>query len=153
MCWRDFDDQTESEDANTADDHREDVVRTFCLLIILGTLAMPVAVRAESLQITGAAGFAGEWELSATLTEKTSGRAREYAGPLTMTHVGLCTQDGPEQKTGEMHVQMSAWSSRVTATLSAPGLECTYSGKMSETVGGAMTCADHQMIPLKLSVK
>ncbi len=152
MCWRDFDDQTESDDANAADDHREDVVRTFCVLMLLGTLATSAAARAESLQITGAAGFAGEWELSATVTDKTSGRAREYAGPLTMTHVGLCTQDGPEQKTGELHLQMSSWSSRVTATLSAPGLECTYSGRMSDAAG-AMTCADHQMIPLKLSVK
>ena len=128
-------------------------MRTFCLLIILGALATPAAARAESLQIKGAAGFAGEWELTATVTEKISGRAGEYAGPLTMTHVGLCTQDGPEQKTGEMHLQMSAWSSRVTATLSAPGLECTYSGKMSDTATGAMTCADRQVIPLRLSVK
>ena len=122
--------------------------------IILSTLAMPALaqpLQTQSLRVTGAMGFAGEWELTATLVENASGRTKEYAGPLTMTHVGLCTQDGPEKKTGEMRLQLSPWS-RVNVSLSAPGLDCTYSGRMSNDAG-TMTCSDRQVIPLKLSVK
>ncbi|WP_315835995.1 hypothetical protein [Bradyrhizobium prioriisuperbiae] len=110
--------------------------------------------QAQSLKVTGYAGFAGEWELTATVTEKSPGRIREYAGPLTMTHTGLCTQDGPEQKTGEMRLQMSTpASSRVNATLVLAGVECTYSGKMADFYTGTMTCADRQTVPLKLWIK
>jgi hypothetical protein len=107
----------------------------------------------HSLKVTGYAGFAGEWELTATVTEKSLGRTREYAGPLTMTHTGLCTQDGPEQKTGEMRLQMSTPASRVNATLVLAGVECTYSGKMADFYTGTMTCADRQTVPLKLWIK
>lgn len=129
----------------------ENAVRACFFPIILCAFAAPV--QAESLQVTGYAGYAGEWELSATVTETAAGRTKEYAGPLTMTHIGLCTQDGPEQKAGEMRLQISAASSRVSASLSAPGLACTYSGKLSDAANGAMTCADRQLIPLKLSIK
>lgn len=109
--------------------------------------------QAKSLQVTGYAGFAGEWELTATVTEKSQGRPREYAGSLTMTHTGLCTQDGPEQKTGEIRLSMSTPASRVNATLVLAGVECTYTGKMADFYTGTMTCADKQAIPLKLWVK
>jgi hypothetical protein len=51
------------------------------------------------------------------------GAQAEYAGPLTMKHVGICTQDGPEEKAGAMRLRIS--SSRLIATLSVAGVECT----------------------------
>ena len=83
---------------------REHVVRALFLPIVLGILATPAS--AQSLQVVGYSGYLGEWELTATVTETTSGRTKEYSGPLTMKHVGVCTQDGPEEKTGEMRFQM-----------------------------------------------
>ena len=81
-------------------------MRASFLPIILGVLATPAS--AQSLQIVGYSGYLGEWELTATVTETTSGNMKEYSGPLTMKHVGVCTQDGPEEKTGEMRVRIMA---------------------------------------------
>ena len=126
-------------------------MRAFFLLIILGIFATPAS--AESLQIVGYSGYLGEWELTATVTETTSGHIKEYSGPLTMKHVGVCTQDGPEEKTGEMRVQIIASSSQLKATLSVAGAECTYSGRLSGAYTGTMNCPDRNAVPLKLWVR
>jgi hypothetical protein len=126
-------------------------VRTFLLPIVLSALATPAG--AQSLRVIGYSGYLGEWELTATVTENASGRTKEYSGPLTMKHVGLCTQDGPAEKTGEMRFQISALQSRLNATLSVAGVECTYSGRLSDSYTGTMNCADREAVPLKLWVK
>jgi hypothetical protein len=76
------------------------------LLIMLGALATPA--QAQSRQVIGYAGVLGEWELTATVTENSSRRSKEFSGPLTMKHTGVCTQDGPEEKTGELRFQLSS---------------------------------------------
>lgn len=126
-------------------------MRAFFLPIVLGLLATPVS--AQSLQVVGYSGYLGEWELTATLTETASGHIKEYSGPMTMKHVGVCSQDGPEEKTGEMRVQISASSSKLNATLSVAGAECTYSGRLSDSYTGTMHCPDRQAVPLKLWVR
>jgi hypothetical protein len=125
-------------------------VRAFLLLIVLGVLAAPAA--AQSLEVLGYAGALGEWELTATVTEA-SQRAKEFSGPLTMKHVGICTQDGPEEKTGAIRFQLSSSSSQLNATLSVAGEECTYSGSLSDSYTGMMTCPDRGSVPLTLWVK
>lgn len=126
-------------------------MRAFFLPIVLSALATPAV--AQSLQVIGYSGYLGEWELTATVTETTSGHIKEYSGPLTMRHVGVCTQDGPEEKTGEMRLQISASSSQLNATLSVAGDECIYSGRMSDTYTGTIVCPDRQPVPLKLWVR
>jgi len=126
-------------------------VRALILLIGLGTFATPAG--AESLQVLGYAGVLGDWELTAAVTEKAMGRTKGFSGPLTMTHVGMCTQDGPEKRNGEIRFQRSTWSSRLNAILSVAGVECTYSGKLSDSYTGMMTCPDRPPIPLTLWVK
>jgi hypothetical protein len=130
---------------------REQVVKIFFLPIVLGLLPTPAG--AQSLQIIGYSGYLGEWELTATVTETASGHTKEYSGPLTMKHVGLCTQDGPEEKTGEMRFQISASSFELNATFSVAGVECTYSGRLSDSHTGTMDCPDRQAVPLKLWVR
>jgi hypothetical protein len=126
-------------------------VRALFLPIILGVLATPAS--AQSLQIVGYSGYLGEWELTATVTETASGQIKEYSGPLTMKHVGVCSQDGPEEKSGEMRVQIIASSSRLNATLFVAGAECTYTGRLSGAYTGTMNCPDRQAVPLKLWVR
>jgi hypothetical protein len=121
------------------------------LLIVVGALTTPAG--AQSLQVFGYAGVLGEWELTATVTEKGSSRGKEFSGLLTMKHIGLCTQDGPEEKTGEIRFQLSAWSSRLSATLSIAGVECAYIGRLSEAYTGMLTCSDRGPVPLTLWVK
>jgi len=69
-----------------------------------------------------------------------------------MTHVGVCTQDGPEVKEGEMRLQLSS-SSRMKATLLIGGVECSYNGKLSDSYLGMMSCPDRRPVPLKIWVK
>ena len=123
-------------------------MRAPLLLFALGALAVPA--QAESLQVVGYAGLLGEWELTATVTEKARLGAREFSGPLSMKHVGICTQDGPEQKTGEIRFQISENSSQLDATLLVEGLECAYSARSSNHYSGLMACPGRAAVPLKL---
>jgi hypothetical protein len=128
-------------------------VRVLLLSIVLGALVPPAhPAHAQSLEVIGYSGYLGEWELTATVTEMTTDR-KGYSGPLMMKHVGLCTQGGPEERTGEMHLQISASSSRLDATLLVAGVECSYSGRLSDSYTGTMTCPDREAVPLKLWVK
>ena len=126
-------------------------MKRFFLPIVLGIL--PTLASAQPLQVTGYSGYLGEWELTATVTETASGTRKEYSGPLTMRHVGLCTQDGPEEKTGEMRLQLSTSSSQLHATFSVAGVECTYRGQLTDSYTGTMACPDRQAVPLKLWVR
>ncbi len=132
-------------------DRRRQLVVKACLVpIALGLLA---PASAQSLQIVGYSGYLGEWELTATVTENASGRTKEYSGPFTMKHIGLCTQDGPEEKAGEMRFHLSASPAALDATLSIAEIECTYSGRLSDFYTGTMICPNRAPVPLKLWVK
>src|ERR1700750_267320 len=97
---------------------------------MLGARATPA--QAKLLQLVGYAGVLGEWELTATVIEQAGLWSKAFSGPLSMKHVGICTQDGPEEKTGEIRVQISALSSRLDATLLVDGIPCSYSAGPSD---------------------
>jgi hypothetical protein len=124
-------------------------VRTIFQLAVLGALATPAG--AGSLEVLGYAGVLGEWELTASVTGNDNTKA--YSGPLTMTHVGICTVDGPEEKKGEIRFRLSESSSRIQATLLVDGTECSYSARLSDFFAGSMNCPNRPAVPLKLWVK
>ena len=126
-------------------------MRALLLLFLGGVLAAPA--QAKSLQLVGYAGVLGEWELTATVTETALGRTKQFSGPLSLKHVGICTQDGPEEKTGEIRFQISALSSRLDATLLVEGIACSYSAGSSDPYSGMMACPDREAVPLKLWLK
>ncbi|MEA3106154.1 MAG: hypothetical protein QOI88_759 [Gammaproteobacteria bacterium] len=126
-------------------------MRALLLLFVLSAFATPA--QAKSLQLVGYAGLLGEWELTATVTEDAHGWAKEFSGPLSMKHVGICTQDGPEEKSGEIRLQISALSSRLNATLLVEGVACSYSAGLSDPYSGMMACPDREAVPLKLWLK
>jgi hypothetical protein len=130
-------------------DKREPSVKALLLPVMLGALTVPAG--AESLEVLGYSGVLGEWEITATVTSN-SDRPKEYAGPLTMKHVGLCTQDGPEEKTGDIRLRMSA-PSQLEATLSVADTKCSYHGKLSDFYSGTLSCPDREGVPLKLWLK
>lgn len=126
-------------------------MRAFLVPVALGLFTAPGY--AQSLEVIGYSGYLGEWELTALVTESTFGRTRKYSGPLTMKHVGLCTQDGPEERTGEIQFDISAASSRLDAKLAIAGIACTYSGRLSDSYSGILICPDREAVPLKLWLK
>ena len=117
----------------------------------MSALAAPAG--AQSLQVIGYSGYLGEWELTATVTENAPLLSSEFSGPLSMKHIGICTQDGPEEKSGEIRFQISALSSRLDATLLVEGMECTYSARSADPYSGVMACPDGKAVPLKLWLK
>jgi hypothetical protein len=115
---------------------------------MLGALSTATA---RSLEVLGYAGVLGEWEVTASVTAADSVQHGEFAGPLKMRHVGYCTVEGPEEKSGEIRLRLS--SSRVTATLVVEGIECTYSGRLSDSYTGSLRCPDRRAVPLTLWLK
>jgi hypothetical protein len=108
------------------------------------------AAAAQALELTGQAGVLGEWELTATVAA--TGGKREFAGPVTLKHTGICTTDEPETRTGEIRLQLAS-ASRVKATLTIDGNPCTYSATKSDAYVGTMSCRDRRDVPLRLWVK
>jgi hypothetical protein len=128
---------------------RRGIARTAMQLAVLGALATPAG--AETRELIGYAGVFGEWELTANVTGDDS--AKVLAGLLTMTHVGICTVDGPEEKKGEIRLQISRRASRLSATLVLDGVACTYSGQLSDFYSGTMNCPARTPMPLKIWLK
>jgi hypothetical protein len=126
-------------------------------ILLLAFISYVVAspAHAQSLRVTGDMGYLSEWEVSGNVTESISGRIRELSGQLTMKHVGLCSQAGPEEKVAEIKLQMAKSGSlpRFHATLTMDGAKCTFSGKFSDTYSGLMDCADARGVPATLSIK
>ena len=71
-------------------------------------------------------------------------------------HIGLCSVNGPEERSGKITFQVSGAgsSSRINATLSMDAVQCTYIGNFSNSMsGGLMDCSDAKGVPLSLSFK
>jgi hypothetical protein len=120
------------------------------LLVLSLLVTLATSATAETRQVIGYAGPLGEWELIADVSEASAG---EFSGSATMTHVGLCTQDGPETKSGEIRLHISGTADRLNATILMAGVACRYSGKLSDFYIGMMICPDREAVPLKLWVK
>jgi hypothetical protein len=123
----------------------------FCAGCALAALAIPA--RAQSLQVVGQAGILGEWELSASLTQNLVAGNKEYSGPVTLKHVGMCAADGPEEKSGQMRLQLVRAASRLKATLTIEGVACSYDAKKADSYTGTMSCPDRPDVPLLMWLK
>jgi len=118
------------------------------LLFCLATSLAPKAY-AQALKVSGQLGVLGEWELSATLSREPAGGKRQFSGPLSLKHVGICSPDGPEEKAGTAQVQLVS-ASRVNASFMIDGVTCTYRGQKSDTYTGLMSCPGKTNVPILL---
>jgi hypothetical protein len=103
--------------------------------------------------VFGYAGVLGEWEIVAAVAHIGAPVDNEFSGPLTMTHIGMCTQDGPEVKNGEIRLRLSPSASELRAALVLAGVACTFTGTLSDAYKGLLSCADKPPMPLTLWVK
>jgi hypothetical protein len=124
---------------------RAGILLTLCIFV--------VPACAEPLQIQGTTGYAGEYELRGSVSEQNLNGKRELSGQLTTRHVGLCTRDGPKETVGEIRLELTTSSSRITATLDFDGSKCTYKGILSESYRGFMDCGREGSFPLRLWTK
>ena len=113
------------------------------------------SAREQHLRIVGTAGYLSEWELNAEVAPQPGGSGQAFSGSVRMKHVGLCTVNGPVEKSGKLTLQMnqSAGSSRLQAVLLLDdGDRCSYVGPWSGRSTGTMDCSEGKGIPLTLSV-
>jgi hypothetical protein len=147
--------QQRDEQARVISQRRESEIALKTLLFVLILSAVTGPAHAQFLQVTGATGYLSEWEVNGSITETISGRVREFSGPLTVRHIGLCSQVGPEEKVAEIKFQIvksSLWP-HFRATMTMDGAKCTFSGKFSDTYSGFMDCTDAKGVPVTLSIK
>jgi len=103
----------------------------------------------QTRAVSGQFGILGEWDLTATLSERPVG---QWAGRALMKHVGYCTADGLEEKTGELRLTLAEPRRRISGTLLIDGVECTFSARLKEGDDGTLRCPDRRDMPLTLSV-
>jgi hypothetical protein len=123
------------------------LVAAMTLLVFVGPAS------AQSREVSGQLGILGEWEIGATVTEQVNNGAKQLIGPLSLKHVGICSVDGPEEKTGELRLRISSSLASVDATLLIEGTECTFSGKLKESYEGILNCPDRRAMPISLWIK
>jgi hypothetical protein len=85
------------------------------------------------------------------VVETAASQPKEWSGPLTMTHVGLCTVGDPEEKKGVIRLRVS--EARIRATLLVDGVECSYRGRQSDAFAGTLNCPDRPPVPLTIWLK
>lgn len=125
-------------------------VSLFTLAAVI--VASPALANPPEMEIIGQAGILGEWELTGRAVVRAALGGREYSGPIHLKHSGICTTDGPETKSGEIRFRVSG-SSRIRATLTIDGVECSYQGTKSDAFKGAMSCPERRDVPLLLWLK
>jgi hypothetical protein len=124
-------------------------------VVIMVLIVAVGAAQAQSSRVAGRAGYVSEWELNGEATQTAAGSIKEFAGPLTLKHVGLCNRDGPQEEAGEIKLQIvgSGSLSKIKATLVYLGTRCTYAAKLANNFShGFMQCSDVNGIPLTLIV-
>lgn len=131
-------------------------VSTSATAAIVGAIAILVsgAATARSLQIEGKAGYLSEWDVIGDATDDPAA-SDTFRGRISWKHTGLCTVNGPVEKSGDITFKISGWGlfSRLDATMSFEQSQCTYSGSFSGQIKGTMDCTDAKGVPIKLSIK
>jgi hypothetical protein len=127
-------------------------MRSLALAALLLVPSATLAAEPETMQVLGQAGMLGEWEITAHILSTEVGARRYFVGPVLMKHVGMCSVDGPEQKTGEIRLERLG-ASRVKATLLVEGVTCTYDGRKSDAYSGVLRCPDRRNLPLLMWLK
>jgi len=112
---------------------------------------------AQTRAVSGQLGVLGEWEFTATVTKQTDGSGRLWRGPLSLKHIGFCSVDAPEQKSGELHLEIpdpvSGSPTEATATLLIDGTACTFKGHLTDGYDGFMACPDRANVPMILMLQ
>jgi hypothetical protein len=123
---------------------------TAACMILAGTAN---AALAQSYSAKGQVGYLQEWEMTGSLARTATHFSTNYSGPVTLRHVGLCSINGVEEKSGTLEVKVSSWSSKVEGTLVMPDDECHVVASASQGYSGLLSCHTGQGIPIRFSIE
>jgi hypothetical protein len=122
-------------------------------LMVVWTLGLTTSSGAQTRDVSGQSGILGEWELTATVMREADGGGRRWSGPLTLKHIGFCSADGPEEKTGELRLDVYDPPNEAAATLLIGGVTCSFTGHLTDEYRGVMMCPGRPDVPMMLSVE
>jgi hypothetical protein len=108
---------------------------------------------AEPYAASGQVGYLQEWELKASLARTVSGGRVEYSGPVTLRHVGLCSVNGVEEKSGKLRLTMSRAPGTAEGTLALEGDSCRIMANQAPSYSGLLTCRNGQGVPISFSIE
>jgi hypothetical protein len=126
------------------------VVRALASAIWIGAGAG--SVMAQSYSLSGQAGYLQEWEMKATLARTITSSGVNYDGPVTLLHVGLCSVNGPVEKSGVVRLTVSRRASSVEGTLALKDDTCRIVASASKSHSGLLNCRDGQGVPVSFSI-
>ena len=110
------------------------------------------SVMAQSYSINGQIGYLQEWEMKADLARTVTGSGVSYDGPVTLRHVGLCSVNGPEEKSGVVRLTVSRKTLAVEGTLTMKDDTCRIAASASKSHSGLLNCRDGQGVPIHFSI-
>lgn len=119
--------------------------------VLLPMLMLLGAAPALGLELEGRYGYAGEWAVSATLTEGTVPglwRKRAFAGPVQLKHLAICGPGEVSEKAGTL--RLSRNGQRYVAKLVVGEDSCEASGVLTEDGVAFADCGRSGKIPLRL---
>jgi hypothetical protein len=128
-------------------------MRTAALVLFVLACAAPAQAE-QSVQVAGKLGYLSEWEVSGKVAQTGPAGRKEFAGPLVVRHVGVCTPGHPVEMAGEIRYRITGWMTpRMHATLVIDGIECGFEARLSGAYEGAISCEAWRGVPLSLSLK
>ena len=120
-------------------------------LLVAGACVASSVAAAETYSANGQIGYLQEWEMKGNLTKTTTRAGANYDGPVTLRHVGLCSADGIEEKSGV--VQLRVTNASFIGTLTLTDDNCRISASNGQPYAGLLNCRDGQGIPIHFTIE
>jgi hypothetical protein len=111
------------------------------------------AALAQSYSADGQVGYLQEWEMKASLARTVTSSGVAYDGPVTLRHVGLCSVNGVEEKSGMVRLQVSPKTAGIEGTLAMKDDSCRIVAAAQPSYSGLLSCRDGQGVPIKFSIR
>lgn len=121
------------------------------LVVAILICAIAPAALAQSYSISGQAGYLQEWEMKASLAKTVTEGTEDFSGAVTLRHVGLCSINGVEEKSGTL--QLSVSRAGVEGTLALPDDSCRISAAASPSHSGLMNCRNGEGVPIHFTIE
>ena len=116
---------------------------------ILVCATAPAAL-AQSYSASGQVGYLQEWEMKASLAKAPAGTVEDFSGPVTLRHVGLCSVNGVEEKSGTLRLSVSR--SGVEGTLAMEDDSCRIAAVAAPSYSGLLRCRNGEGVPIHFSI-
>jgi hypothetical protein len=114
--------------------------------------ASAVAAFGQTYSVEGTAGYLQEWEIKASLTKTVTSAGANYDGPVKLRHVGLCSVNGVEEKSGVVQLKVSRKNTAVEGTLAMQDDSCRVVASASQSYTGLLNCRDGQGVPISFTI-